>query len=206
LDELEETWRGIASSLRYCHGTTDKFEREILKYGILPRKTDGVRKGVYEGHLESRLLDSVYLSTWFDSTPAFCGIAAENAAERLGGEPVVFEVKLEPGDFERFERDEDSFLDDYRHLYRDAFDFALETGKTAACMEGAVKDAVMGAIERGELTKEEARDPPKWFAELACYGRFALRGRVPPERIVAVRARVPAKGDYAYPEKKVGRG
>jgi hypothetical protein len=182
----EEAWKRIASRLTYCHGTSSKFVNSILKYGLLPRKTDGVRPSAYEGELESRNLDSVYLSIWLNSIPGFCNVAAENAAKKFGGEPVVVNVKLDPDDFDRYVRDEDSWSDDYRDLFKDACEFSLKTGMGAACFDPSIKREVERAIGEGLITREQACRPPKWFAELACFQRFAIRNGIPREKITGV--------------------
>jgi len=183
----EEAWKKVASKLTFCHGTSSKFLNSILKYGILPRKTDGIRPSVYSGHLESKHIDSVYLSRWEDSIPGFCLIAARNAAEKFGGEPVVVNVKLDPDDFDRLLRDEDSYLDDYRGLYKQACEFYKETGKSAACFDSAIIKVLNEAVKEGILKEEDICNPPKWFAEIACFGRFALKDGVKPSKLTGVK-------------------
>jgi hypothetical protein len=184
----EDPWKKIASKLTYCHGTTSKFINSIKKYGIIPRKIDGIRPSVYEKELESKHLDAVYLSRWEDRIPGFCSIAADRAAEKFGGEPVVVNVKLNPEDFDRFLSDEDSWSEDYRPLFKSQCEWSMETGQTAACLDAPVKKAIEEAINEGLITKEQACNPPKWFAEIACFTRFALKGGVSPDKITGVKS------------------
>ena len=58
---------------------------------------------------------------------------------------------------------------------------------TAACIDAPVKKAIEEAVAEGLITKEEACNPPKWFAELMCFARFALKDGVPPKKIVGVK-------------------
>jgi len=181
----EEKWRKVASKMRYCHGTSSKFQRSIEKYGLLPRRTNDVRPSIYKEHLESKHEDAVYLGT-FDGEPYFCQIAARNAVKAVDGEPVVFEVKLKPEDFKGFVRDEDSYLDDYRKLYKEGCEFVRENpdfkGKVA-CMGSDTARALDEAVREGIISEGEMCDPPPWFAEIACFGRFGIKGTIGPERI-----------------------
>lgn len=196
----EETWRKIASKLRYCHGTSSVFVPSILKQGLLPRTTNGERPSVYKGELESKKKDSVYLSKWESDMPGFCGIAADNAAKAAGGEIRILDVKLEPDDLKRFSKDEDSWNDDFRPLFKDACGFSKKTGMTAGCYDTDVKKVVDGAVKEGLITQEESCAPPKWFAEISCLGKFAVIGGVSKEKIIAVRKRVEEKNRYKYIE------
>lgn len=194
----EETWREIASKLNYCHGTSSKSVNSIKKYGLLPRKTDGVRGSVYGAELESKHLDAVYLSRYENSTPGFCHVAANNASEKLGGEPRIVNVKLKPEDFDRFIRDEDSWSEDYTPLFKNACEFSLGTKNTAGCFESGIKKHVSEAISKGKLTREEACNPPKWFAEIGCLGKFAVKDGVPSDQIVGVRKRILKENRYEW--------
>jgi len=181
----DEKWRKVASKIRYCHGTSSKFQRSIEKYGLLPRKTNGVRPSVYKEHLESQHVDAVYLGT-FNGKPYFCNIAAHNAVKAVGGEPVVFEVKLEPEDFKNFVKDEDSWAEDYTHLFKEACEFVREKPEqkgTVACYGSEVAKAIDEAVKEGILSEEEKCNPPPWFAEIACFGRFGIKGCIKPEKL-----------------------
>jgi len=199
----EDVWLEIASKLPYCHGTSSKFVAPIRKYGLLPRKTDGTRPSVYEKELESRKHDAVYVSTYTDNIPSFCGQAADNAVKAVGGEPRVLDVKLDKEDLKRFERDEDSWSEDYRGLFKNACEFSRETGMTAACYDNLVKNVIGDAIKTGKLSLQDACNPPRWFAEITCFGRFAIKDGIPREKIGAVRERVVRDHRYEWePVKK----
>jgi len=185
----EEVWREIASKLRYCHGTSSKFANSIKKYGILPRKTDAkVRPSVYSGELESKKLNAVYVSSYYNTGTHFCGIAAKRASETVGGEPTIVDIKLDKEDLKRFESDEDSWSDDhFQSLFKTQCKFALEEGMDVACVDKPVKEAIEQAIKEGKLTKEQACSPPPWFSEIGCYGKFALRDGVHPSKITDIK-------------------
>ena len=202
----DEVWLEIASRLRYVHGTTSKFEKSIRKYGLLPRKVTG--NSVYSGHLESKCLDCVYLSVWSDSFPGFAHVAAQNAVEKFGGEPILVDVKLDKEDLKRFVRDEDSWSEDsYKDLFKDACNYALREKRPVACMDEAVLKVIEEAVKEGKLSKEEACNPPWWFREIACLNKFAIKGRIPPEKIVGIRKLKKTDSEYEWvltPSKPAG--
>lgn len=184
----EERWRKVASKIRYCHGTSSVFQNSIEKYGLVPRKTDGIRPSVYEGPLESERVESVYLGK-FDSRPYFCKIAANNASKKFGGEPITFEVKLDSEDFKNFERDEDSYLEpeEWKRAYARACKLSFDEPESfkgkVACYDEDVARAIDESIKEGLISKDEACNPPPWFAEIACYGKFAKRGPIEREKL-----------------------
>ena len=176
-------WKKIASKLTYCHGTDIKHDKDIRKKGLLPRKTEeGLRESGYVGGAEeSKHTDSVYLGLYNHFLGSeVCEDAAETASKELT-DAVVYKIKLSPEDFDRFISDEDIIEEKKYYNYRKAFEKDMKRG---GCISDEMLSAMNQALINGEITYKEYRNPPDWFIELACSKRFAIKGKIEPDKII----------------------
>jgi hypothetical protein len=188
-----ETWNP------FCHGTSTRFKEDIEKKGLRPRECDGevCRPSAYEGKLES-MPDRVYVAR---VQPALgtCIFSAGRAAEKFGGEPVVFGIKLKKEDEERLASDEDAdfFIDNSdatgqcRTLLNEAARLDKETLWSSAYADRVPKevvDEILKEIKKGGAFSEGEVDCvckglPRWVLSLITKWTVAKAGEVPPEKL-----------------------
>lgn len=76
----------------FYHGTTSKYELDILKKGLKPAKQTGIYQGIVKPS------DFVSVGTSEDIAKGF----AQRAVIKKGGEPIVFEIKIPKSKLEKY--------------------------------------------------------------------------------------------------------